>query len=77
MTEYFAIQPNAELQTLNIILAKYFYEWDNSDWVRTFYCDLGSIHIVENVISPLKTKRRPLNLKTHSVPRCKLFSYRL
>jgi hypothetical protein len=26
MTEYFAIQRNEELQTLSIILAKYFYE---------------------------------------------------
>jgi hypothetical protein len=26
MTEYFAIQRNEELHTLNIILAKYFYE---------------------------------------------------
>ena len=28
-------------------------------------------------INPLKTKRRPLYLKTHSVPRCKHFSPRL
>jgi len=28
-------------------------------------------------INPLKTKRRPLYLKTQSVPRCKHFSFRL
>ena len=28
-------------------------------------------------INPLKTKRRPLYLKTQSVPRCKQFSSRL
>jgi len=28
-------------------------------------------------INPLKTKRRPLYLKTQSVPRCKHFSSRL
>jgi len=27
--------------------------------------------------NPLKTKRRPLYLKTQSVPRCKHFSFRL
>jgi len=43
MTEYFTIQRNDELQTLNIILAKHFYDWDNSDWVRTFCYDLGSV----------------------------------
>jgi hypothetical protein len=29
------------------------------------------------MLIPLKTKRRPLYLKTHSVPRCKHFSSRL
>jgi len=33
--------------------------------------------ISETWISPLKTKRRPLYLKTQSVPRCKHFSSRL
>jgi len=28
-------------------------------------------------VNPLKTKRRPLYLKTHSVPRCKHFSSQL
>jgi len=31
----------------------------------------------ESVLNPLKTKRRPLYLKTQSVPRCKHFSSRL
>jgi hypothetical protein len=38
--------------------------------VQTLYSDTVSINL-------LKTKRRPLYLKTQSVPRCKHFSSRL
>jgi len=34
-------------------------------------------HHVTFYINPVKTKRRPLYLKTQSVPRCKHFSSRL
>ena len=38
---------------------------------------VGVIYQKKKLISPLKTKRRPLYLKTQSVPRCKHFSSRL
>ena len=38
---------------------------------------LYDVHFLSKLINPLKTKRRPLYLKTQSVPRCKHFSSRL
>jgi len=35
------------------------------------------VNKIESLFNPLKTKRRPLYLKTQSVPRCKHFSSRL
>ena len=40
-------------------------------------CALMNLTISAPSTNPLKTKRRPLYLKTHSVPRCKHFSSRL
>jgi hypothetical protein len=39
--------------------------------------DLFAKDCIDNQINPLNTKRRPLSLKTQSVPRCKHFSSRL
>ena len=39
--------------------------------------NLVSLSFVTSTINPLQTKRRPLYLKTQSVPRCKHFSSRL
>jgi len=48
---------------------------DMDEWITL----AGSLNTVLNQmnINPLKTKRRPLYLKTQSVPRCKTFSSRL
>jgi hypothetical protein len=43
-----------------------------------FYYETPGIgEISKTDVNPLKTKRRPLYLKTQSVPRCKHFSSRL
>ena len=49
-----------------------FLESDSSG-VCQFTADFISF-VTANGIKPLKTKRRPLYLKTQSVPRCKHFS---
>jgi len=40
---------------------------------------LKDLHLIteHDAVNHLKTKRRPLYLKTQSVPRCKHFSFRL
>jgi hypothetical protein len=47
-----------------------------SDFHETLYMSnfRNSIENIKNFIKPLKTKHRPLYLKTQSVPRCKHFS---
>ena len=48
-------------------------------YAKTDILILGSVFkvIAQNWFNPLKTKRRPLYLKTHFVPRSKHFSSRL
>jgi len=50
-----------------------------ADWPATWYTDSSEpVTTFRNFgVNPLKAKRRPLYLKTQSVPRCKHFSSRL
>ena len=54
-----------------------YYAFKNLAMRKVYRTSLWCIKTIRVLFNPLKTKRRPLYLKTQSVPRCKHFSSRL